>query len=60
MSWIKFKDRRPESGTKVKVRFGNGKELEGKVLGDFISYPPEEMDVSTLMSKEEEWLDDND
>ncbi len=39
------------------VRFGNGKEITGKKQGNWMVYPPKEMDALTLMSKEKEWLE---
>tara|TARA_R110000822_G_C14886421_1_gene447194 strand:+ start:241 stop:429 length:189 start_codon:yes stop_codon:yes gene_type:complete len=55
MEWIKFKKQQPNENEEVLVRFGNGKEVKGKKQGNWMVYPPKEMDALTLMSKEKEW-----
>jgi len=57
MTWVKFSKREPSDGKEVLVRFGNGKEITGKKEGNWMIYPPKEIDAMTLMSKEKEWLE---
>jgi hypothetical protein len=57
MAWIKFVKRQPPNGKEVLVRFGNGKEIKGKKEGNWMVYPPKEIDGITLMSREREWLE---
>ena len=56
MSWIKFSKEKPKENEEVLVKFGNGKEVKGKKQGNWMIYPPKEMDALTLMSKEKEWF----
>ncbi len=55
MEWIKFNKQQPKENEEVLVRFKNGKEVKGKKQGNWMVYPPKDMDVQTLMSKELEW-----
>jgi hypothetical protein len=57
MAWIKFVKRQPPNGKEVLVRFGNGKEIKGKKEGNWMVYPPKEIDGFTLISREREWLE---
>ena len=56
MTWIKFSKEEPKEGESVLVRFRNGKEIIGKKQGNWMVYPPKELDALTLMSKEKEWF----
>ena len=58
MGWIKFSKREPKQGEGVLVRFGNGREIIGKRQGNWMVYPPKDLDAKTFMSKAIEWFEE--
>lgn len=60
IKWTKFKKKLPTEGSKIKVRFGNGKIVIGTVQGKDIVYPKwsfNSLTGVTLASGQQEWFE---